>query len=68
MEQETTQYKTITIEAKTLSELKKDMGVLSDKTARKYLRKIGFGKPANGGNIYSPLEVETALRLLGYIK
>lgn len=66
MEQETTQRKTITIEAKTISQLKGDMGV-SESTARKYLRKIGMGKPANGGNIYSPNEVETALKLLGYI-
>lgn len=66
MEQETTQRKTIIICSKTLSQLAVDME-MSDGTARKYLKKIGMLKRANGGNTYSPNEVEIILRKLGYI-
>lgn len=61
-----TQRKHITIEPKTLSQLAEAME-LHPNTARRYLKRIGMEAPQNGGIIYSPNEVETALRKLGYI-
>lgn len=58
--------KTIEICSKTIAQLAEDMEI-SPGTARHYLKKIGMERPANGGNIYSPNEVEKALRKLGYL-